>query len=226
MNSQRDIRTMLGRLAQVAERSGAAIVLVSHHRKAGGRGPAVYRTLGSLAFTAVARAVWNVSRDPADGQRRLFVPVKMNIAPQPQALAYRIVDPGRVEWEPEPIALSADELSEESLADSDRGDRVAAAKIWLAGFLLAGPRSSGEVKSAARAAGIMPRPLWDAKRELKARAYKEGHTWKWCLPEHYIPQPGEYDHVLLGTGLPPLPNSLLAECLRTARGEAGKSGRW
>lgn len=192
INGQQEVRRVLTRLSRLAERSGAAVVAVSHHRKKTDRGPAVYRTLGSLAFTAVARAVWSVCRGPADVSRRLLLPVKMNIAPDPQGLAYRIVQPGRVAWEPEPVSLTADELSEESLADSDLSDRVKQAGIWLQGFLLKGPQTSTAVKSAARAAGIACRPLWSAKKSLRVPAYREGGAWKWCLPEDYIPQVGEF----------------------------------
>ena len=64
----------------------------------------MYRAMGSLAFTAAARAVWLVTRDPEDAERRLMLPVKMNLSAEPRGLGYRIVA-GKVEWDDEPVDL-------------------------------------------------------------------------------------------------------------------------
>ena len=58
--------------------------------------------MGSLAFAAAARAVWAITKDPDNPERRLFLPAKLNLARDPDGLAYRI-DDGRVAWEFNPV---------------------------------------------------------------------------------------------------------------------------
>jgi len=102
-----EVRALLAPLAQLAAEEGVALVIVSHLNKSG-MGKAVYRTTGSLAFPAAARAVWAVTRDQEDDKRRLFLPIKNNIAEDQGGLAFRIID-GALEWEPDPVAIRADE---------------------------------------------------------------------------------------------------------------------
>jgi hypothetical protein len=66
------------------------VLAVTHLNKGnanagGGAGNAIYRTMGSLAFTAAARTVHLLARDPDDpprpdvpeaGLRRLLLPIK------------------------------------------------------------------------------------------------------------------------------------------------------
>jgi RecA-family ATPase len=72
-----DVRGMLAPLAEMASRHQVAILTVTHLAKSGGS-KAVYRAMGSLAFAAAARAVWAVTKDANDPQRRLTntVPAK------------------------------------------------------------------------------------------------------------------------------------------------------
>ena len=79
---------------------------MSHLTK--GSGPAIYRTLGSLAFVAAVRSAWAITKDKQDPRRRLFLPVKNNIAADTTGMAYSIVD-GVVAWEREPVDVSVDE---------------------------------------------------------------------------------------------------------------------
>ena len=88
-----EVRGLLAPLSNLAERHEVAVVAVSHLNKSAG-GSAIYRTMGSLAFTAAARAVWGVTKDKGDSQRRLMLPVKNNIAPDVMGLAYSIRDAG------------------------------------------------------------------------------------------------------------------------------------
>lgn len=201
-NSDTDVRSLLSRLANLAARRKLAVILVSHWRKNGSRGPAMHRTIGSVAFTAVARSAWNVLKDPTEPGRRLLLPVKLNVAPSTHGLAYRIVDPGRVEWEPEPIEVAADESGSDAWADTDSADRLTLARDWLFRALMNGPRTSNDVKRAARAAGVGQTALWAAKKSLGVVAVKQPNprpnVWLWKLPVHHIP---DTDPALL-LGLP------------------------
>jgi len=106
-----DVRVVLAPLADLASRRELAVLGVTHLRKSGGK--ALYRTMGSIAFAAAARAVWGVAADPDDdtGQRRIMLPIKTNRAPGGDGLAYRIIrapldglgDLPAIFWEPEPV---------------------------------------------------------------------------------------------------------------------------
>lgn len=108
-----DVRGLLAPLAVLAAKHRVAVVCVSHLNKSS-NGPAIYRTMGSVAFTAAARAAYGVVKDKTDPARRLFLPIKANLAPDEHGLAYRIVPsdtPGvaRVEWDSVPVDISADD---------------------------------------------------------------------------------------------------------------------
>jgi putative DNA primase/helicase len=88
-------------------------VTVTRRRK--GEGQAIYRATGSLAFVAAARAAWAVCKGNSDstGGRRLFLPIKNNVAPLRTGLAFslRSTTGGTaiVEWDLRPISISADD---------------------------------------------------------------------------------------------------------------------
>jgi hypothetical protein len=108
------------------------MLTVSHLNKSGG--PAIYRVTGSLGFVAAARAVYAVSKDQDDPRRRLIVPIKANLATDVGGLAYRIgtdaTGTPRIEWEPEPVEISADEALAQAGDPDERAERQEAAD-WL-----------------------------------------------------------------------------------------------
>ncbi|HTH17370.1 MAG TPA: AAA family ATPase, partial [Magnetospirillum sp.] len=57
-----EIRGLIAPLAALAAKHGVAIVCVTHLNKSGS-GPAIYRSIGSIAFVAAARAAWAVIKD-------------------------------------------------------------------------------------------------------------------------------------------------------------------
>lgn len=93
-NSNVEVRGALAPLGQLAERTGAAVVVVSHLRK--GDGDLMYRVTGSLAFVAAARATWAVEADREDPQRRRRVmrAIKMNVARPGADLGFVVDDYG------------------------------------------------------------------------------------------------------------------------------------
>jgi hypothetical protein len=155
--------------------------------KAGG-GPAIYRAMGSLAFTAAARAAWSVSKDKDDGTRRLLLPIKNNLAPDTGGLAYRIESVEAdgcpvVAWEPEPVSLSADDALSNRDAGGGRTEREDVAE-WLTELLAGGPRPACDVEREARAAGHSMATVRRAKAAIgvKSRKCAFGGGWEWALP--------------------------------------------
>jgi hypothetical protein len=183
-----EVRGVLGPLADLAARCGVAIILVTHLNKSGG-GKALYRFTGSLAYIAAARAGWLVVKDHDNPMRRLLLPTKNNLAPDPTGLAYQIRD-GAVQWEPDPVGVTADEaLAGEAKPATERNSDADKASRWLKTFLAAGPKPSEEVASRGNESLGLNRSLkwWRdsiLKAKLGGRPEKAGFQdgWVWVLP--------------------------------------------
>lgn len=179
-----DVRALLAPLSDLASKHKVAILVVSHLNK--GSGPAIYRTSGSLAFVAAARAVYAVSKDQDDPARRLVLPVKANLAPDTGGLAYRIAtdETGTpyIEWEPDAVEVDVDDVLTAPVDREARTDRQEAAD-WLREQLAEGPVRAKEIMSDAKALGFSERTLQRARRDIGAEARKEGFggAWRWEL---------------------------------------------
>jgi hypothetical protein len=186
-NSYRDqdVRRALRPLAELAERTGVAVVVIRHLNKAPG-GPAMYRGGGSIGIIGAARIALLVGRDPDDEDRRVLAPLKVNIGLQPPALAYRLEEAPngsvRVAWEGE-CSLTADQLLAVPADEEERGAIVEACE-FLTDFLAAGPMAGKTLLAEARKAGIAERTLRRAaeRRGVRHRKPSMGGGWIWELP--------------------------------------------
>lgn len=179
-----EVRAVLAPVAGLAEHAGTAIVGVMHLTKSQQR-QAIHRTQGNVAFVAAARAVFAVAEDREDSTRRLFLPVKMNIAPKPPGLAYRLTSVGvvaRLQWEADPVDVSADDALAGPELPGERSEREEAVN-FVRDLLADGPVSATDVKKAAREAGIAERTLFRAKTDLAVKVEKTGFRdgWTWSL---------------------------------------------
>jgi AAA domain len=191
-NRDHDVRRALTALSDLASRTHCATLVVRHLRKGGAENP-LYRGGGSIGITAAARAVFLVAKDPDDpgGDRRVFAPIKTNLALPPPSLAFRFVaDPGRphprLAWEGV-SAHDARALLDMSSAGDDRS-AVDEAQDVLRAILADGPLRAQEAQRQAHEAGISHRTLDRARRALGITAHKSGRPgdpdqhWEWALP--------------------------------------------
>jgi hypothetical protein len=183
-HSNAGVREVLAPLRAVAERTGVAVVAISHLTKRA-EAAVLYRAMGSLAFVAAARAVWAVGPDRETAGRMLFLPVKCNLAGGVAGMAYRIVPSPQSEevpvlsWEAAPVAMTAEEALD---ADARRPlRRYEQAETWLEGLLAGGPMACQEVERRARSAGVSFAALRRAKHEMGAVVYREGFETPWML---------------------------------------------
>jgi hypothetical protein len=114
-HKDQDIRRLLRPLSRLAQSSRAAILILRHLNKLNG-GAALYRGGGSIAIIGAARAAWIAGTDPEDetGERHVLAMNKCNLSARPDSLAYRLCHHGvaglRVEWEPNPVSLTANDI--------------------------------------------------------------------------------------------------------------------
>lgn len=163
LHRDNEMRSALAPLAAIAERTGATVLLLRHLRKSGGT-DAIYRGLGSVAITALARTALMLLNDPDDPNARILAWSKMSVAPVPKSLKWRWADGDgapRIVWEGT-SDLSANDI----LAREDRGrggddgapSAVDGAADWLMGQL----EGTGSV------------PV----KDLQARAAEDGVAWR------------------------------------------------
>jgi putative DNA primase/helicase len=180
-----EVRGVLAPLAEMAARHRVAVVAVTHLNK--GQGSALDRVIGSIVFTAAARAAYVVTRDEDDPARRLMLPVKNNLGCDESGFAYRLEgEPTpHVEWEPGLVVMSADEAV--GLGVCPRGPQPDArhdAEAWLLDFLAAGPRPATVIYESAARDGHTKDTIRRAKAVLGILAAKDGYqgAWTWTLP--------------------------------------------
>jgi hypothetical protein len=195
------IRLALAPLAQLAESTGAAVILVSHLNKGQGTDP-LQRLGGSIGLAAAARSVLFLARDPDDPEResgsdRVLAHVKSNLGLIDGSLRFR-VEPtvlGNAELSagieaPRIVELGASPYSGNELL-AVREEEPAGARAEAISFLREelkeGPRPVRELEKAAEEAGLS----WDTVKRSKSAAgarssklagVKNG-PWIWELSE-------------------------------------------
>lgn len=203
------VRGVLQPLVDLAQRTGAGVLLVSHLNKGGEGRTAMERVTGSGAFVAVCRSAWLVEREGDKGAdegdvgepgRHVLAPLKNNLGDDRTAFAYVIetaataggITTSRVRWLPGTLTISADELLARArqVPVTEDTSALGEATRWLAEALAGGPRLANETFVAARAARITERTLRRASDALGVvkRRNGEGGAWTWLLPDTTSPR--------------------------------------
>jgi AAA domain len=183
-----DVRRALALIADMAERTGVAVVVVRHMNKSGGGNP-MYRGGGSIGIIGAARSALLFGRHPDDPERRVMARLKGNLAPGYPSLSYTMegteiasedgsIVTVRVVWEGETSATAADLLQPPETDDESARDR---AIKFLKTYLASGEKSAVEVEVAAEEADISIRTLKRAKKAAGARSVKKPGGWVWRL---------------------------------------------
>jgi hypothetical protein len=187
-------RVLLEALAKFADIHEVAIMALIQPATAGraARKPGIF----DAATLAAARAAFVIDVDQADDKRRLLLPVKNELAPDPGILAFRIkahdTAPGqsaaRIEFEAQHHPLSAREF----VARQERGFNSArAGAIEFLRTLLgsAAQLNLRQVEQEARAAGLLganqpliqSRVMRDARMAMGLTMTRDGTgTWVWA----------------------------------------------
>jgi hypothetical protein len=163
------IRCLMAPLAELAAKHRVAILCVSHLNKSVAS-QAIYRAMGSLGFVAVARAVWITAKDRENPSRRLLLPAKNNLSPDPSGLVYQLVGSDKdpkvpiVRWG-EKTSVDVNEALGDRPHQDDRGAERKEAIEFLKEFLKV-PRLVKDVVVEARNAGLAWRTVRRASEDL------------------------------------------------------------
>ena len=172
------VRSVLGPLAGLAEKTGSAVVGIRHLIKSTAR--AVYKGAGSIDFLAACRSAFVFGENPDTPGDFVMAHVKSSLAPKAASLSYSIVH-GRFLWGGE-SPITAERLVV-TPATGEEASEKGEAEGFLREILSAGSLASSEVKKQAREAGVSERTLWRAKTSMGVKAIKDGRGgWSWSLP--------------------------------------------
>jgi hypothetical protein len=198
----REVRTALEPLGQLAEDTGAAVLGHVHLGKGLGRDP-VNLILGSRAFSAVARVALVAARDPDDETSNVLSVEKSNLGRiDVPGLTYRIdgaeiatdegqASAGLLVWTGETDRRVRDIMADH---DGERTERDEAAE-WLTGYLADhdGQAPFAEVAKDGRVNGHAERTLRRAARLAGIEITSAGFPRRtvWTLPGPVRPQSGQ-----------------------------------
>ena len=173
-------------LQALAGKKKISILLVSHLRKSGGK--AILRTLGSIGFIGAARIAFGIVKDSNNPDRRIMICQKSNIWRDNLGFAYSLIDCGgfaRVEWEPDLVTQSADEIfqaEDNDQVDTDDTDMLIDSVLdILAGGVA---KSFADIKEAVKeqAGSVGNAKLRKAIHKAGAKKNRDGYrgpvTWR------------------------------------------------
>jgi len=176
------VRAVLEPVTEMAARLRVAIVAITHPPKGTGT-TAINRFIGSIAFVAASRAAFMVTRDADDDTRRLFLPVKNNLAPLGKGLAFRLeqrlvadgIVGSSVAWETETVTITADQALQAADDRGGGGGAGADAEEFLREALAGGAVAVIDLKADAKEAGLSWATIRRAKDRLGVVAKRESH---------------------------------------------------
>lgn len=175
MNRANEAREMTKKLAQLAQKTGCAIILIGHMNKGSGA-KAAYRGVGSIDFYAIARSVLLVARVPDDNTIRAVVHIKSNLAMEGETMAFRLCE-NNFTWMGE-YDISTDEL----LAGYSNTDKHQTAENFPKRLLSDGKQiPASSVFAQAKAIGVSKRTIENVKQELGVKSIKNGSSWLWMM---------------------------------------------
>lgn len=186
-HKESDVRRVLAPLSQLAQDTGALVLLVVHLNKRTDGG-AQQRFGGSMAWIAAPRAAFLVAEEEASG-RRYMLPVKNNLGNDRLGFEYRVneklldyasgtIKAPHIEW------LGTSDRRASELLNPPKPKAPGAldeAKDFLRKQLAEGAQPVVDIQNAAKGAGISTATLNRAKTELGIKPVKDGSGWTWKL---------------------------------------------
>ena len=185
-NRDQDVRLALAPLAEMADRTGVAVILVRHLSKDPSKS-ALYRGGGSIGIVGAARSGLLLATDPQQAEVRVLAVIKSNLGAPSQSLTFRIAtDDGvpHIEWLGG-CSHTAESLLAVPVSGEDRSAKQEAVE-FLSEELQDGPLEVEKLIQKARRLGISEKTLRRAKMDAgigrERRGFGDSGKWYWMLP--------------------------------------------
>ncbi|MCI6997825.1 MAG: AAA family ATPase [Eubacterium sp.] len=179
MNRANEVRPVFRKLADIAQSTGCAIVMIGHLNKASGT-QSTYRGLGSIDIAAVVRSILFVGKVKDDPTTRVIVHEKSSLAPPGQALAFSLGDQKGFRW------IGAYDISAEDLLAGGEGTKTELkqeqAMKLIYEFLSDGREVSvAELNKEAIERGISERTVRMVRNSMKDKLKSERRGKDWWI---------------------------------------------
>lgn len=179
MNRANEVRPVFRKLADVAQATNCAIVMIGHLNKAAGT-QSTYRGLGSIDITAVVRSLLFIGKVKNDPTTRVIVHEKSSLAPPGQSLAFSLGDEKGFRW------IGAYDITAEDLLAGGEGNKTElkqeqAVKL-IYEFLSEGKEATvSDLNNEAKERGISERTMRLARNSMKDKLESERRGKEWWL---------------------------------------------
>ena len=178
MYSAGRMRQQLKKVADLAAKYSCAVVIVGHMNKASSE-KNLYRGLGRIDITAIARSVLMISRDKSDSSIRYMFPIKSSLAPEGASIAFRLDRKRGVRWLDK--STPTNEQQENYTFDKNK---LGLAERVISEMLEESDIRSKEILSKLRFMGISERTANGAKSRLGITSYRKEGVWYWHLDDN------------------------------------------
>lgn len=170
MHRANEIRPIMHKLSDVAERTGCAIILIGHMNKDSKSSKGIYKGLGSIDIVAAARSVLLLGRDPKNKYIRAVIPVKSSLAPEAKAVAFELNPDTGFKW------IGESSLTEKDLLGGFKKEKseIEEAEEYILDLLEDGDILVKEAKDQLMDEGFSEMTIRRAKKKLGIKTRSEG----------------------------------------------------
>lgn len=177
MHRANEVRPAMRKLANTADNTGCAVVLIGHLNKMQSA-KGIQRGLGSIDIAAVARSILSISSAQDSAEKRYLAHLKSSLAPAGKTLIFRIEDSLVFDGE---SPLSADQIMSGYISLECRETKRDNAMAAIEECLAKGARPAMEVYEHCLSLGLSKRTVDSAKQALCVRSIKRDDRWYWAL---------------------------------------------
>ena len=178
-----EVRPILKRIGDVAQRTGCAIIFIGHISK-GGDGKSQNRALGSVDTVNASRTVLSFGKIQDENNPDLygFAHDKANLAPKGSSIAYELSKDKGFNWIGA-YNISSYDLFKPPSENSRPSTALDMAKRFIKDELTSSPILATVMYEKASNHGISERTLKEAKKALRAKSIKldNDKRWYWSL---------------------------------------------